>query len=195
MRISSTILARYCALRWCHPTTAMCREHLCPKPGVTCFWHDVLHHVRGRCPSFIAHTGSCARPKPSRRLRFNYYDGSLQVVASPCWEMALPSVISADPPLGAWALTPVAPMVHIPISSHRTSAFPDTEAGRLPTTLSTQWRLLCGFPFGAADIPLCSGPQVCSPLWSPPQCIRQSGSDFYLRAEHPPVTREVHRIC
>jgi hypothetical protein len=178
MRISFTILARYCALRWCHPTTAMCREHLCPKPGVTCFWHDVLHHVRGRCPSFIAHTGSCARPKPSRRLRFNYYDGSLQVVASPCWEMALPSVISADPPLGAWTLTPVAPMVHIPISSHRTSAFPDCAAGRLPTTISTQWRLLCGFPFGAADIPLCSGPQVCWPLWSPPQCIKQSGSDF-----------------
>jgi len=38
--------------------------------------------------AFIAHTGSCARPNPSRRLRFNYYDGSLQVVASPCWKLA-----------------------------------------------------------------------------------------------------------
>jgi len=47
----------------------------------------VLHHIREHYPSFIAHTGSCARPNPSRRLRFNYYDGSLQVVASPCWEM------------------------------------------------------------------------------------------------------------
>ena len=28
-------------------------------------WHDVLHHVRRHYPSFIAHTGSCARPKPS----------------------------------------------------------------------------------------------------------------------------------
>jgi hypothetical protein len=33
------------------------------------FWHNVLHHVRRRCPSFIAHTGSCARPNSSRRLR------------------------------------------------------------------------------------------------------------------------------
>jgi len=37
MKISFTILSRYCALRWYHPTTAMCREPLCPKPGVTCF--------------------------------------------------------------------------------------------------------------------------------------------------------------
>jgi len=58
-------------------------------------WHDALRHVRGHYPSFIAHTGSCARPNPSRRLRFNYYDGSLQVVASPCWKMALPDIISA----------------------------------------------------------------------------------------------------
>jgi hypothetical protein len=31
--------------------------------------HDVLRHVRGRYPSFTAHTGSCARPKPSCLLR------------------------------------------------------------------------------------------------------------------------------
>ena len=32
--------------------------------------------------------------------------GSLQVAASPCWEMALPDVISADLSLGAWTPTP-----------------------------------------------------------------------------------------
>ncbi len=32
-------------------------------------WGDVSHHLRGRYPSFIAHTGSCARPNPSRCLR------------------------------------------------------------------------------------------------------------------------------
>jgi hypothetical protein len=147
MRISFTILARYCALRWYRPTTAMCREHLCPKPGVTCFWHDVLHHVGGRYPSFIAHTGSCARPKPSRRLRFNYYDGPLSRRAG--LGDGPSRYYLCNPCVGAWTPTPVAPMVHIPISSHRTSAFPDSAAGRLPTT-STQWRLLCGFPFGAA---------------------------------------------
>ena len=38
------------------------------------------------------------------------------------------------------------------------------------------WRLPCSSIFEAADIPT---------LWSPPQCIKQSGSDFYFRAEHP----------
>jgi hypothetical protein len=40
--------------------------------------------------------------------------------------------------------------------------------------------------FGAAVIPLCSGPQVCSPLRSlPPQSkINRSGCDFYVRASH-----------
>ncbi len=28
-----------------------------------------------------------------------------------------------------------------------------------------------------------------------PTMYKQSGSDFYFRAEHPPVTRKVHRIC
>jgi hypothetical protein len=33
--------------------------------------HGVPHHLRGHYPSFIAHTGSCARPNPSRRLWIN----------------------------------------------------------------------------------------------------------------------------
>ena len=76
---------------------------------------------------------------PPLGFALHYSKRSLQVVVSPCWKMAFPSVISADPPLGAWTLTPVAPMVHIPISSHRTSAFPVTAAGRLstPSTLAT----------------------------------------------------------
>ena len=32
---------------------------------------------------------------------------SLQVAACPCWELALPDVISASLSLGAWTLTPV----------------------------------------------------------------------------------------
>jgi hypothetical protein len=66
-----------------------------PAKGVTSLQRDVLHHVRRRYPSFIAHTGSCAKPNSSRRLRFNLYCGSLQVVANPCWKMALPDIISA----------------------------------------------------------------------------------------------------
>ena len=46
-------------------------------------------------PVLITRTGSCARPNSSRRLRVNYYNGSLQVVTSPCWKMVLPDVIPA----------------------------------------------------------------------------------------------------
>ena len=54
------------------------RERLqpCPPSAQIPFAHrrcylgrgDVSHHLRGRYPSFIAPTGSCARPNPSRRL-------------------------------------------------------------------------------------------------------------------------------
>ena len=158
---------------------------------------DVYHHLEGHYSFIVAHTYCRVEIRRQTKILLSashYTTPKGLCPAGRDWKMAFPSVISTDPPLGAWTLTPVAPMVHIPISSHRTSAFPVTAAGRLPTT-STQWRLLCGFPFGAAVIPLCSGPQVCWPLWSPPQCIKQSGSDFYIRAEHPPVTRKVHRIC
>jgi len=106
---------------WFPSNTAMCREPLCPKPGVTCFWHDVLHPVRWRYPSFIAHTGSCARPNSSRRLRINYYDRSLQVVASLCWPLARRAYGSErrwpfpipqwrdNPCVGAWTPTPQYP--------------------------------------------------------------------------------------
>ena len=44
----------------------------CPEP--LCTWtvsrarHDVTHHVSGHYPAFIALTGSCASPQPSRCL-------------------------------------------------------------------------------------------------------------------------------
>jgi len=65
-----------------------------PGKGVTFNRGDVLHHLRRSYPPFIAHTDSCARPKPSRQLRVILYRGSLQIITSPCWEMALPDVIS-----------------------------------------------------------------------------------------------------
>ncbi len=52
-------------------------------------WSDVSHHLRGHYPSFIAHTGSCARPNPSRRLR------SVPRSVGPC---RLPSA-----PAGRWS--------------------------------------------------------------------------------------------
>ena len=87
--------------------------------------------------------------------------GSVQVAISPCWEEDLPDVVSAHLSLRAWTSTPAARVVHLPVSSHTTAAFPPCGPGRR-STMSGQ-RLPYGAYFEAAGIRLCSGPQVCSP--------------------------------
>ena len=78
------------------------RECYSPRGGIQ-------YHLEGRYPLFIAHTGSCVGPDPSHRLRSPYSGGSPQVVASPCWEVALPDVISCNPCTIAWTRTPRRP--------------------------------------------------------------------------------------
>jgi len=77
--------------------------------------------------------------------------GSLQVAASPCWEMALPDVISADLSPDAWAPTPAALTVHLLVSSHEASAFPTLGTGRRSTnthTATSVWTSISGLqPF------------------------------------------------
>jgi hypothetical protein len=76
-------------------------------------------------------------------------------------------------------------MVHLPVSSHRNIGLPQANNGSAFPQRSVQ-RLQYGSDFETAVIPLCSGPQVCSPLRSlPPQSkINRSGCDFYVRASH-----------
>jgi len=83
-------------------------------------------------------------------------------------------------PLSRWV-----PMVHLPVSSHRNIGLPQANTGSAFPHRSVQ-RLQYGSAFETAVIPLCSGPQVCSPLRSlPPQSIsNRSGCDFYVRASH-----------
>jgi len=83
-------------------------------------------------------------------------------------------------PLSRWV-----PMVHLPVSSHRNVGLPQANTGSAFPHRSVQ-RLQYGSAFETAVIPLCSGPQVCSPLRSlPPQSIsNRSGCDFYVRASH-----------
>jgi hypothetical protein len=88
-------------------------------------------------------------------------NGSVQVAVSPCWEEDLPDVISAHLSLRAWTSTPAARVVHLPVSSHTTAAFPPFGPGRR-STMSIQ-RLPYGALFEAVVISSCSGPQVCSP--------------------------------
>jgi hypothetical protein len=76
--------------------------------------------------------------------------GSVQVVASPCWALALPGVLSALLSPDAWPHTPAVPLVPTTISSQGTSAFTALEPVR-HTTGSVQ-RLLYGNAIGAAVI-------------------------------------------
>ena len=59
-----------------------------------------------------------------------YSERSLQVVVTPCCQMAFPDVISANLSLRARTPTPAALVVHLPVSSHKISAFPEISAGR-----------------------------------------------------------------
>ena len=52
--------------------------------------------------------------------------------------------------------------VHLPVSSFVSSAFPKSREGRLPAS-NPRTRLFVDRLFEAADIPLCSGLQICSP--------------------------------
>ena len=58
------------------------------------------------------------------------YTRSLQVAVSPCWESDLPGVVSANLSSRAWTPTPAALVVLLPVSSHKTTAFPTLGPGR-----------------------------------------------------------------
>jgi hypothetical protein len=70
---------------------------------------DVQHHIRGHYPSFIAHTGSCARPNPSRQLWIDL----LRRVFAGCHQSLLGDGPSrrylCNPYAGAWTPTPWCP--------------------------------------------------------------------------------------
>jgi hypothetical protein len=142
----------------------------------------VYRYLGRHYPTLIATTDSCARPTSSHRLRFPSACGSLQVVTSPCWTLALPGVISANLSLRAWTPTPAAPVVHTPVSSHRTSAFPTLGPGRR-LAISIQ-QLSYGLVFEAAVIHSCSGPQICSPprLLLPQHLAVPGSRGFYFHA-------------
>ena len=146
---------------------------------------EVLPHVSRHYPAFLVTQGSCVNPKPSHRLVgitlgqqafAGHCQPRLGVGPSQCY--------SANLSPRAWTSTPAAPVVHLPVSSHKTSAFPPLGQDRRSTT-SVQ-RFQYGLDFGAAVILLCSGPQVCSPSRSLlPQHSKVPGShDFYVRAYH-----------
>ncbi len=110
----------------------------------------VAHLLGEHYPSFIAPTGSCAGPRPSHIPRLSLRQWVFAGCSKPCWEMALPGVISANLSPDAWTYTPAVPLVPMPVTSQRTSAFAMSGTAR-HSTLSVQ-RLPYGRYYGAAVI-------------------------------------------
>lgn len=71
--------------------------------------------------------------------------GSVQVVASPCWAMALPDVISVSPSLDAWAPIAAVRWVHLPVTSPTTSAFPPVREVGVPQVPAQRLQSGCRF--------------------------------------------------
>ncbi len=108
-----------------HEMPAIYREPLCLL--------EVLP-PKGRCPSIpstsVTRSSSLIRThapdqNPPADFGVTLYGRSLQVIASPCWKLALPDVISVDLSLDAWIHTPAPSKVPVPITSLGTSAFPE----------------------------------------------------------------------
>jgi hypothetical protein len=121
-------------------------------------------------------------PVPSALASFA---GSLQVAASPCWELALPDVVSANLSLDAWTCTAVACEVHMLVSSFTTSAFPTRGLGGSASTTAPLQTISCGAPFRGRRHSYRSGLQVCLPPRSslPLQRLLQGSRGVYVRAE------------
>jgi len=91
---------------------------------------NVSRSVSGRYPAFIAHIGSCDDPKPSTHLR----NEPRHAVFAGCCQALLglgPSRrYSATLSPRARTPTPAALVVLMPVSSHKTTAFPMLGTGR-----------------------------------------------------------------
>ena len=121
------------------------------------------------------------------------FEESLQVVRSPCCPRELPDVISENLSLDAGSPTPAVHRVLSPVSSTVSSAFPTGKVGRLAASVLRITTSRKGV-FEAADIPLCSGLQVCSPPRSfLPLRIRRRAAGAFTSG--PIVLIHTHRIC
>ena len=145
-----------------HSMPTMRREPLCPFRVLPCTGGSVSRHLERHYPFLIAHTGSCAGPTPSHSLRpWPRSVGPCRLLPAPAGNRPFPTLSPQVFPQVPGPLPRWDPMVHSPVSSHRTSAFPWFLKGRLPHKPYSDFTT--GVYFGAAVIPSCSGPQVCSP--------------------------------
>src|SRR5947209_12872366 len=140
-----------------HPAkeAAKCPEPLCPTSVLPPLGRCECHLLRGRYPSVIAPTGSCATPvglSPASAFSLvrRVLAGCTQSLLPP---RELPDVISENLSLDAGSRTPAVHRVLSPVSSTMSSAFPRKEWVGFPRVLSHELRLLAGPCFEDADIP------------------------------------------
>jgi hypothetical protein len=144
---------------------------------------DVNRLLGGHYPSVIALTDSCADPATSSLLRPKPRSRCLRRLPSAPAASRTFSTLFCESFLGCLVPChggPIGCMCLLP--SPMSSAFP--KEGWVGFPLYSTNATFRGLLFEAADIPLCSGPQVCSPPRSrPPLRMPQGGRDFYVRAE------------
>jgi len=123
-------------------------------------------------------------PCGSPLLRFfTSFEESLQVATSPCCQQDLLDVILRVFPWLPGPLPRRSHRVHAPVNFPDVIGLPLGRLGRLPALVHDATSR--GNDFEAADIPLCSGHQVCSPprLLPPLWLCRRAAEAFYVRAE------------
>ncbi len=164
------------------PGTAKCPEPLCPATALS---------SPGRCPApsrralplLLRSYGLMRQTKSlSPPSAFRPCGESLQVAASPCWEVALPDVISASLSLDAWICTAVAREVHLTVSSPTTSTFPTGFGGSACHVSPASSDFMREPLFAVRRHFSRSGLQVCLPPKSPPpQRSDSAGRSWRLR--------------
>jgi hypothetical protein len=130
---------------------------------------------------------------PLLRL-FTSIEESLQVATSPCCHQDLLDVILRVFP---WLLGPLprrSHRVHVPVNFPDVIGLPLGRLGRLPALVHDATSR--GIDFEAADIPLCSGHQVCSPpRLLPPLRLRRRAAEAFTSGQNVLRCLRTHRIC
>ena len=97
-----------------------------PDRGVTSCSVMFLHHVGKRYPPFIAHTGSCAKPNSSRRLRLTITADLCRLSLVPAGSWPFPTLSLQSLRRRLDPLPRSVPLVRLLASSQKTMASPQT---------------------------------------------------------------------
>ncbi len=168
---STTALSGTASRRWSQLMPATYREPLCP-PRVLLGTGRGQPRLGRRYPPLFAHIGSCAPPKPSRRLSSRLYDESLQVAASLLLGVGGSRRCLHNPCIGAWPLTPPRFLSASTRFFLRNIGLTNEVSRSAREITSIQCNFNMGGLLGAAGISLCSGSYArLAPRLHPPQWL------------------------